>query len=176
MVSALDVARYLLTLVNQEEGDLMSNLKLQKLLYYVQGHHLALYDEPLFHEAIVAWQYGPVVAEVYELYKGYGQSAIPLPQNTNFDMLLASVTTLINDVYRKYGQYEATTLMRLTHREPPWRNTRSYDVIQHTELKSYFAGQELNHRKNTVDDATASKIITHLLQEYDEAWTRLATL
>ena len=164
MVSALDVARYLLTLVNQEEGDLMSNLKLQKLLYYVQGHHLALYDEPLFHEAIVAWQYG------------YGQSAIPLPQNTNFDMLLASVTTLINDVYRKYGQYEATTLMRLTHREPPWRNTRSYDVIQHTELKSYFAGQELNHRKNTVDDATASKIITHLLQEYDEAWTRLATL
>lgn len=176
MVSALDVARYLLTLVNQEGGDLMSNLKLQKLLYYVQGYYLALYGEPLFHEDIVAWQYGPVVVEAYEVYKCYGPGSIPFPANTDFDMLLIRGRQLINDVYRRYGQYEATALMRRTHRESPWQNTRINDIITHAVLKSHFACEELNHRKNTVDDATASKIITNLLQEYDEAWTRLATL
>ena len=45
-------------------GELVSNLKLQKLLYYVQGFHLAVFGEPLFEEEIEAWMYGPVVPSV----------------------------------------------------------------------------------------------------------------
>ena len=41
-----------------EVGDVMTNLKLQKLLYYMQGFHLAVFDTPLFDEDIEAWQYG----------------------------------------------------------------------------------------------------------------------
>ena len=60
--AANDIARYILTLSTPEVGDIISNLKLQKLLYYVQGFHLAIENEPLFMEDIQAWQYGPVSA------------------------------------------------------------------------------------------------------------------
>ena len=55
MLSAQDIADYLLAFVNRDEGELLSNLKLQKLLYYAQGFYLALYDKPLFEDRIEAW-------------------------------------------------------------------------------------------------------------------------
>lgn len=59
-----------------ESSELLSNMKLQKLLYYQQGFHLAYFGTPLFNEDIVAWQYGPVVPEVYEAYKSFGRAGI----------------------------------------------------------------------------------------------------
>ena len=53
-------------------GDLMTNLRLQKLLYFAQGWHLARFGRPLFDASIEAWPYGPVVPEVYRAYKEYG--------------------------------------------------------------------------------------------------------
>ncbi len=61
MLSCDDAAKYFLAQTSEDAGDLISNLKLQKLLYYAQGFHLALYDEPLFPEAIEAWTHGPVL-------------------------------------------------------------------------------------------------------------------
>lgn len=52
-----------------ESSELLSNMKLQKLLYYQQGFHLAYFGTPLFNEDIVAWQYGHVVPEVYDAFK-----------------------------------------------------------------------------------------------------------
>lgn len=52
IIKALNVAKYLLSLVNQDNGDTISNLKLQKLLYYVQGYYLAYFNKPLFNEKI----------------------------------------------------------------------------------------------------------------------------
>ncbi len=52
-------------LVDREAGDVITQLKLQKLMYIAQGIHLALYDAPLFKEEIEAWQHGPVVRELY---------------------------------------------------------------------------------------------------------------
>ena len=48
MCSSDDRARYFLTQINEDDGDLISNMKLQKLVYYAQGFHLALYDKPHF--------------------------------------------------------------------------------------------------------------------------------
>src|SRR5260363_307462 len=61
MVSVFDVANYFLTLVEEEVGDALSNLKIQKLVYYAQGFHLALFSRPLFENAIEAWTHGPVI-------------------------------------------------------------------------------------------------------------------
>ncbi len=48
MLTAFQIADYFLTLVDDEAGDGLSNLKLQKLVYYAQGFHLALTGKPLF--------------------------------------------------------------------------------------------------------------------------------
>lgn len=141
MVSALDVARYLLTLVDQDAGDLMSNLKLQKLLYYSQGYHLALYGQPLFHEDIVAWQYGPVVREVYHEYKFYGREGIPAPECFDSNVLPQHSRQVIIDVYEQYGQYEASVLMHFTHEEAPWQHTDKDKVITHQKLQNFFKTQ-----------------------------------
>lgn len=141
MADVMDVARYFLTLVNEEEGDLMSNLKLQKLLYYAQGYHLAMYGEPLFDEEICAWQYGPVVPKVYHEYKQYGRQAIPKPENADFSALSSNARQLIEDVYEEYGQYEASVLMHFTHEESPWQYTTHNCVITHEQLKNYFQMQ-----------------------------------
>ena len=48
MMSALQIAKYFVSLVDEEAGDSISNLKLQKLLYYAQGGYLAYYGKPGF--------------------------------------------------------------------------------------------------------------------------------
>ncbi len=63
--SALGIARCLLARAH-EEDELLSHLKLQKLLYFCQGFTLAMTGKPLFSEAIVAWEHGPVVREVWD--------------------------------------------------------------------------------------------------------------
>lgn len=60
MLTCFDVADYFLTQSNETQsndensGDFLSNLKLQKLVYYAQGFSLALLNRPLFNEEIEA--------------------------------------------------------------------------------------------------------------------------
>ncbi len=70
MLSCYDVAQYFLAKADEDAGDLMSNLKLQKLMYYAQGFSLALCNKPLFPERIEAWIHGPVISALYHEYKG----------------------------------------------------------------------------------------------------------
>ena len=78
-ITAQDVADYFLFLVDDPSGDNLSNLKLQKLVYYAQGFYLAIHDRPLFDDAICAWEHGPVVPSLYRRYKKYGSGGIPAP-------------------------------------------------------------------------------------------------
>ena len=60
-----DIANLLLlSAESYSGGELMTNMKLQKMLYYQQGFHLAYFDTPLFDDEIEAWMYGPVVKSV----------------------------------------------------------------------------------------------------------------
>ena len=63
--NAQDVANFFIGRF-QEAQDPVTNLKLQKLLYYAQGWYLAFFDEPLFDERIEAWLHGPVVPPIYQ--------------------------------------------------------------------------------------------------------------
>lgn len=79
---ALDIAKKLIKLADYDTangGDNLTNLRLQKLLYYEQGYHLAQFGTPLFDEQIEAWMYGPVVPSVYEHYHSNGSKPLPVP-------------------------------------------------------------------------------------------------
>lgn len=70
MYNVLEIAHKILNKATQTEfEEPISNLKLQKLLYYMQGFHLAYFDTPLFDDDIEAWMYGPVVPCVYNHFK-----------------------------------------------------------------------------------------------------------
>lgn len=137
MMPAHDVAKYFVSLVDEEAGDSISNLKLQKLLYYAQGAHLALYDEPLFREPIKAWIHGPVVPSVYHEYKPFGAGPIKV-EKVNFDDYSAPVREVLDEVNSVYGQFTAGKLRAMTHNEPPWKNTPQSETISHESMKEFF--------------------------------------
>ncbi|GAA6618466.1 Panacea domain-containing protein [Scytonema sp. NUACC26] len=145
MLSCHDVAKYFLAQTDEEAGDLISNLKLQKLVYYAQGFHLALYDEPLFTEPIEAWTHGPVVPEVYHAYKHYASGAIPIPDDIDFSKYDKPTRELLDEVYRVYGQFSAWKLRNMTHDEELWKDAYKGDiVIAHQAMKQYFKTQLVN--------------------------------
>jgi uncharacterized phage-associated protein len=80
MATAIDSARYLIQLgfcaEDPEDSDFLCPLRVQKLLYYLQGWSLALRGRPLFEERIEAWKLGPVVPEVYHRFKSFGSQVI----------------------------------------------------------------------------------------------------
>ena len=135
---AIDIAKTFLTFVNPEYGDFLSNLKLQKLLYYAQGLNLALHHKALFEERIVAWQYGPVVEEVYHEFKGFSHGAIPQDESYNNEFLSDEEFDLLKEVYDVFGQFSATKLVEMTHNEMPWKTTSIRHEITHQKLKRHF--------------------------------------
>lgn len=141
-IPALDAAKYLLTLDNPDDGDLTSNLKLQKLLYYGQGVHLALYDKPLFPERIEAWMHGPVIPPVFHYYRRYAGVQIPTPDRFDPKSLPKKARDVLDEVHTVFGQFSAWRLREMTHDEPPWRNNYREGVrgiqISHADLKTYF--------------------------------------
>lgn len=122
--NVFDITNHLLHIAeNQVEGmDMLTNLKLQKLLYYEQGYHLAMYGEPLFDEKIEAWFYGPVVPVVYNKYKKYEASGIP---SEDYELKFASQDEedLFNEVFDVYNAFSASKLVSMTHEEMPWKTT-----------------------------------------------------
>lgn len=83
MYNAIEVAKYIITLCTEEECPI-SNLQLQKILYFLQFRFLTN-GEQLFFNDICAWQFGPVVPDVYKVYSGYGGSNIISRYDTNID-------------------------------------------------------------------------------------------
>ena len=140
MITALDVSEYFLKgLSEPEEGDIISNLKLQKLLYYAQGMHLAKYDEALFEDEIVRWQHGPVVISVYEKYKKYDSLALPLPKEVkNASKFSKAHIDSIAMTYNHFGQYSAWVLSQKTHEEGPWKDTVHNEIITKEVMKTFF--------------------------------------
>jgi len=135
--SAQDIANYFLYKAQEEaeeDQELISNLKLQKLVYYAQGLHLAICGEPLFDDAIEAWQYGPVVPTLYHLYKTYGAEGIPI--DTNFDSSKVDDETreFLDEIYELLGQFSAVGLMNMAHSDECWISAGMNNEISHDSM------------------------------------------
>jgi uncharacterized phage-associated protein len=141
---ALTIAKWFSAWAEAEEEEL-SNLKLQKLLYYAQGHYLARYRQPLFHEQIQAWSHGPVVPPIYRAFKDFGAAPIELADSDPFSWEDVDPDTarLLGEVWNTYGGYSAGRLRNMTHDERPWLNNWRDDddrgvVISISDMQTYF--------------------------------------
>ena len=136
------IANQLLLYSADKGGELMTNMKLQKMLYYQQGFHLAYFGTPLFEEDIEAWMYGPVVPAVYDEYSAYGSSA--LPEVKEPVSLSEDEEELFNEVYDAYREFSAIGLMNRTHSERPWLDAVPHDrgtVITQESMMAHFKTQ-----------------------------------
>lgn len=135
----------------------ISNMKLQKLLFFAHGIYLVTQGTPLIAEHPEAWQYGPVYESVYHQFKNYGSSPIqswatdavftdkglettPTPYPAE-----APVAQVINSVLSTYGTESAVNLSALSHVPGgPWERTRRESLgsmhaeIPDTYIEEYF--------------------------------------
>lgn len=141
MPRAIDVANFFLAKGGDGDGDGgISNLKLQKLVYYAQGFHAAITGNALFHERIEAWAHGPVVPELYHHFKHNGRNPIPAPAGFNGNAVFsAEQIELLEEVYDVFGQFSAWRLREMTHEEKPWLDhEEAAEVIPIDEMRQYF--------------------------------------
>lgn len=170
MTSAKDVARVFEYLSLQSDGCPIEVTRLNKLLYFAQGHALAELKHALFTNQIDAWERGPVVAVVYtgfnkivERTRKIGLSDIHVPPE-ELDIIL--------DVWNQYRDYSATELVNLTH-EPgsPWREVYQSDIknvhIPLELIQQYFnqPENELKHVERDLDKLPSVDALP--AEEYD---------
>lgn len=125
-------------------------LALQKMLYFIQGIYMAMFDKPLFEEDCMAWVHGPVYKPVYEMFKNFKYNPIEdnrfLMLKNRFQQLTNEEKEVIDLVVDTFGMYSGTALERITHREKPWESARegylptehSDKVIPKDSIKEYF--------------------------------------
>ena len=112
-----DIAAYIL-----ERMEIMTTMKLQKLVYYSQAWSLVWDEKPLFEEDIEAWANGPVVRKLFDCHRGmYEISSMPLG---NSDLLDQEQRDTVDAILEYYGHRSAQWLIELTHIEDPWVQAR----------------------------------------------------
>jgi uncharacterized phage-associated protein len=124
MADAYEVAKYLIQLAASEvEPDQLTHLRLQKLLYYVQGWSIALRG-PMFTDRIEAWAHGPVVKSVYPKFADFGSDPIPASKVDEAKGLTEDECDLIAAVWGAAKGFSAMALREKTHSEKPWIEAR----------------------------------------------------
>ena len=141
MYSALTVARYIIKRY-ASQGKTISNLKLQKILYFVQAEFLVAKGRPCFAEDIEAWSFGPVVPEVYHEFKIYGAGGIPtFGRAVSPGWIADEDQELINGIMEECARYSASDLVSITHRQTPWIEAyrQHNNIISQRSIYEYFA-------------------------------------
>ena len=137
------VANYLL-IKFRESGDCLTNLKLQKLVYYSQAWYLALYDKPLFDNKFEAWVHGPVNRGLYDRFKDYKWNTIT--EDIQNPELLEQVKNHLEEIIKAFGDETAYSLERMVHHEEPWMEARGglsedalcSNIISEDTMKRYY--------------------------------------
>lgn len=124
MYSAIDIAKYIIDKCTRERHPI-SNLQLQKILYYIQREFLQQ-GIKAFPEEIEAWQFGPVVPEVYRQYCGFG--AFPIRMRYMISMELDDVK-IINPIVEKKRMLNPWDMVSDTH-----SSGKAWDLIYQNGL------------------------------------------
>ena len=141
ILKAIDVAQSILHIANTS-GDIVTNLKLQKLLYYAQAWYLVNFNEPLFVDDIEAWQYGPVVKDVYQEFKKYQNKPIDKYDKKAINKLSNSQFAYLKEFCTYFMRFSATELVSMTHNELPWKE--AYErapktIISIDSMKNFYS-------------------------------------
>lgn len=142
MATVNNVANFFIDVCNNSTDDQITNLKLNKLLYYAQGCHLARTGKPLFDDKIEAWKYGPVAPAIYHRYSVCGKEPIPSTDETYSSNVFSSEELdTLTDVMREFGKYTGSTLVSMTHKNgTPWSTAwmSGQSEISQESMKKYF--------------------------------------
>ena len=155
MYRALQIANYIVS-VAFRIGRPITNLHLQKILYYLQAKELVFEGIPLFNDTIEKWKLGPVVPQVYHEYKEYGSQPIekiateiifddktfdikPVEFNEN-DIEDGTKENITPDIISLLNE-DPFKLVDLTHEHDPWKKDK--ERIENGEKGLKYSNEEI---------------------------------
>lgn len=135
------------------QGKNIDPMKLQKLVYFAHGWHLAIYGKPLVDESFEAWNFGPVLPSVYHAFKRFGPSAIT-QHGAEADAIDDGDTTdFLLRVWGPYSVYSSIQLSNMSHdQNGPWakhvgkQGDCNGSVIPDEEIEEYFKGMASSNK------------------------------
>lgn len=156
------VANYIIEYAHKHHK-VITNLHLQKILYFLQAATLVRFDAPIINGEFSKWNYGPVMREVYSSYKDFGSSPIDgfapnisiengewkinKPQKIDTSILEdKTIKSFIDNTISKLLEMNAWQLVDLTHEQDLWKKDEakivhhSADDYSNSEIKQYFEG------------------------------------
>jgi len=145
MANVFDVANFFIDCANKN-NDTMTNLRLQKLLFFAQLLHIRNSDSLLFPDEIEAWKLGPVVREVYYKYRYCGNNIIDfVDDDYNHELFKAEEINTLIDTLRLFTVHSTGKLVDLSHLpDNPWAKTYyenpNNNVIPETLMRGYMNG------------------------------------
>ena len=149
MEKILNVAEYIFKEYNRVAGELIDEMKLQKLLYFSQRETLAILNKPLFNEEFEGWKYGPISREVRTVYTEDGI-------NADTKDIKNESKYIINNVILEYGALASWKLSKISHKEISWINSR----------KGLKDGENRNRKIKLEDIREDAKKV----RPYDHVW------
>ena len=129
-----------------------SNLEINKYLYMLQAAYMKDHDgKPLFLDDFEAWAYGPVIRNVYDIFKYNGSKKITRENIETIRMLTGFQGNIldINEDIRKFIDNSMLKLSRIqisqivdyTHASRPWQDswTNKKEIISKEEIFRYHS-------------------------------------
>ena len=132
---ALLIARYIIE-HEFEHSRSVSNLRLQKLLYFVQLYFLMCRYTPCFSGRMEAWDFGPVVPEVYHKYKRFGSMIIQEIDQFAQNEINENDSKLIDEMLDACACKTTRELVEITHQQSPWKNAYRNPISNEITLDS----------------------------------------
>lgn len=154
MATVEQVADYFIDTSIKWKEDYVTNLRLQKLVYYAQAWFIQRHNKPLFKDDLKKYQFGPVCEKLYRKYAGYGdQPIITTSPSYSINVFTAEELETLNDVMYEYGKYSTPALVNRSHRSSePWSKIQTeYGIITPAMMKEDF--DKLPPLKHMADDA-----------------------
>lgn len=149
------IADYVIINLTQEDEHSLINLKLQKLLYYIQAWHLGIYKSHFFKGNFQAWAHGPVNIDIYDRFKSsknlYSFITVRDIIKNDLDIEKDDIA-YINWILENYAPFSGVELEHMTHNETPWISARGdtpplhkcTNVISDDSMISYY-GERWKH-------------------------------
>ena len=161
MASVFDVADYFIDIANKynelDQDDKITQLRLHKLMYFAQVIHIVNYGHPLFSSEIKAFNYGPVVMDVYSKYKKYKRGPISdVSVDYDYNRFSEEELNTLTNTLRIFGSKSTGALVDISHVDGgPWSVTQKDDVIDNNLIASFYRGK----KEFVVDDERLPKNI-----------------
>ena len=118
MVDVIKIASYICQRYQDEYGQRIDEMKLHKLLYFMQKECIVQTGDPMFPEALHAWKYGPVMPSIRQLYKEDRLHDLPS------DEVISQYQPVFDEVFRRLAGSKPLTLVSISHGEESWKRAR----------------------------------------------------